>query len=343
MSSYVVAGRPMGSGPDVAMYQPATNFRAVKMSGEDGGFIKATEGIGYLDPWFLRHAAAATAAGFPWGPYHFARPGNNAVREANWFCQIILGTPGWTLPPVLDMEQPGTGSWVLTFCARVQAVTGIAPLIYTGAYVAYDRPQALANYALWIAAYNAGYSPDPNPEAIGQPPSCAPWGRNWSAWQYTSSATVPGVPGRCDRSVIDKNWLAAVTGQQPAPPIPEDDMPYTPEQLTAYAAAGANQATNPFIARDPSDGGMYVFCRLSMDRRPLVNEDAVVLANTQLGIPFLRAAGESQDISPDLVRLFAINADDAGTAVTLDPIALTGIVDQIAKAAADEEARRMAG
>ena len=120
-------------------------------------------------------------------------------------------------------------------------------------------------------------------------------------------------------------------------------MPYTPEQLTAYAAAGANQATNPFIARDPSDGGMYVFCRLSMDRRPLVNEDAVVLANTQLGIPFLRAAGESQDISPDLVRLFAINADDAGTAVTLDPIALTGIVDQIAKAAADEEARRMAG
>ncbi len=342
MSSYVVAGRPMGSGPDVAMYQPATNFRAVKLGGEDGGFIKATEGIGYLDPWFLRHAAAATAAGFPWGPYHFARPGNNAVREVNWFCDIILGTPGWTLPPVLDMEQPGTGQWVIDFCSQVRRRTGINPIIYTGAYVQYDRPAALTQWKLWIAAYNAGYSPDPNPEAIGQPPLCAPWGRDWVAWQYTSSATVAGVPGRCDRSVIDKNWLAAVTGQQPTPPVPEDDMPYTPEQLTAITVQGVT-AASVFIARDPSDGGMYVFCRLSMDRRPLVNEDAVVLANTQLAIPFLRPAGESQDISPELVHLFAINADDAGTAVTLDPAALTGLVGQIAKAVADEEARRMAG
>lgn len=327
MPSYTVAGREMRAGPDIAMYQPGADPQ-----GEDFVIIKLTEGIGYLDPWATRHAAKARAAGKPWAFYHFARPGNDPTREADWFCDMLAANPGWTLPPVLDMEQPGTGAWVLTFCLRVLARTGWVPVIYTGAYVPFDRPTALLRFALWIAAYNAGYAVDPNPEAIGQPPSCAPWGRNWSMWQYTSSANVPGVPGRCDRSVADAAWLA---GKTPTP-VPEDDMPYSPDQLTALMVTAAQTATVPFIARDPSDGGMYVFCRLTMDRRPLENADAVMAAREQLGIPFLRGddPNVSQDISPALVHIFALKSDTGATAVSLDPETLKGIVTQIAAATA---------
>lgn len=331
-NTYTVAGKTTVSGPDCAMYQPGTNFAAVKASGESFAIIKATEGIGYLDPWFTRHAASCNAAGLPWGAYHFARPQNDPVREANWFCQIILANPGWTLPPVLDMEAPGTGAWVDTFCRIVEQRTE-TPVIYTGAYVAYDRPSTLARYALWIAAYNAGYNTHPNPEQVGNPPLCAPWGRNWTGWQYTSSAIVPGVPGKCDRSVFETTWFHAQLGQAPptptpAPtPVPEDDMPYTVEQLTNVVIDAVTKAS-VFIARDPSDGGIYVFCRMSMDRRHLPTEQAVIDARNQLGIPWLRGDDPkaSQDISPSVVHLFAVNEDDVAATVKVDPADVAALV-----------------
>lgn len=278
-----VQGRVCVTGPDISMYQPGANLPLAASAGEALFVIKATEGVGYLDPWWTRHAASAQASGRPWMPYHFARPGNDPTREADWFAQIINGTAGW-FRWVLDMEQPGTGAWVLTFCDRVKQRTGRDGVIYTGAYVAYDRPAGLMQYPLWLAAYTAGYSPDPNPETMSPPPPCAPWGRDWEMWQYTSSASVPGIPGRCDHNVIDVVWLTEVTGQQPtppAPPPPEDDMPYSPDQLRAIIIDASR-----VIVRDPDTGGVYILDEFGMTRSHLADGDAVIRAHVELSIRF---------------------------------------------------------
>lgn len=112
-------------------------------------------------------------------------------------------------------------------------------------------------------------------------------------------------------------------------PIPEDDMPYTPQQLTQFSTDGTIIAGN-FIARDPRDGGVFIFTKLSMDRRHVPSVSAVTKARTQLGIPFLRGDDPtaSQDLDPEVVDLFAVNADD-GAPVELTADAMTALVQSV--------------
>jgi hypothetical protein len=70
---------------------------------------------------------------------------------------------------------------------------------------------ALASYPLWLANYRT--TPPPAPK---------PWA-SWLVWQHTSSATVPGIPGRCDRNQASPAFLPTTAPQ-------EDDMP-TPDDL----------------------------------------------------------------------------------------------------------------
>lgn len=348
MSTVNVLGRTCVTGPDVSMYQPGTNFSAAAAAGEAFAFIKATEGVGYLDPWFGRHTAAVKASGLPWAPYHFARPGNNPTTEADWFVNQIADK-GWTLPPVLDMEAPGTGAWVLTFCDRVAQRLGVAPVIYTGAYVAYDRPARLGSFTLWIAAYNAGYSPDPNPAAIGQPPSCAPWGRSWDIWQYTSSANVPGVPGRCDRSVMSYEWLTRMLGQPPTPPPPQEDI-VTDDDIKKIAAATAAVAyeNNNWIGRDARDGGsMYIF---HADAGTKVHIETLDQVDTITGPGGLSLKNRG-DMHPHITDSFTTELSDYAPGVLAKllserivtvPQALTDDdLAKIAKAVNDEQVRRL--
>lgn len=172
-------------------------------------FIKATERDTYVDAFYETNRSGAGDAGLRVGAYHFARPNgstDDAVRkdargEADHFLAIGAPAPG-DLYPVLDVEGDlgglDAGSlriWIRTWLERVEASTGVKPLIYTSPYLWTNRLDdtqefALAGNGLWVAHYTEAESP--------MVPAGNWAGNGWSFWQYTSKGSVPGIKGDVD-------------------------------------------------------------------------------------------------------------------------------------------------
>jgi hypothetical protein len=81
-------------GFDISHYQSSVDFDAAY---NNGGlrfvYIKATEGLTYLDPLFSDHYEGATSAGFIRGGYHFAHGDESASDQAEFFYE---NGGGWT-------------------------------------------------------------------------------------------------------------------------------------------------------------------------------------------------------------------------------------------------------
>lgn len=228
---------------DTSHYQNSIDWSRVKnatlpsVGVVRGAYLKCTERNDRTDPLYVAHAAGAKAAGVPTGAYHFARPSlgaNDAVQEADWFVGHLAKHE---LPPMLDLESTSldphsTTEWALNFCAQVKRRTGITPIIYTGAYFGMAPDVRLSAYPLWIAAYPAGYAPNPDPTHLHLPHLPASW-NHFTIWQYTSSGHVDGIAGNVDCNVVDSVWLDAILKPTP-PPVPH---PLPPEFLMALTDA----------------------------------------------------------------------------------------------------------
>jgi len=200
----------LGSGVDVSSHQhpggAAIDWRSVKAAGQSFGFIKATEGTHYTNPYFASDWKGAGAAGLLRGAYHFARPAlplSTAIDQARYFVSRTGTMTGKRdLPAVLDLETSGGLSrtdlarWTRTWLTEVKRLTGTAPIIYTGYSFWRDKvgnPTDIgADYRLMLASYPS----NPN-SATFRPLVPAGW-RNWTFWQYTSTGRVPGISGPTD-------------------------------------------------------------------------------------------------------------------------------------------------
>lgn len=187
------------TGPDVSNLQASVDFAQIKAAGHAFVYLKAGEGD-WTDPTFLARVKAARHAGLLVGAYHFVRPkaGRTGAQEAAFFVHRLqaAGLGKGDLRPAVDIEATelsiaGTRDYTLAFAREVQKLMGVAPLIYT--YASFNGGNwgaGFAPFGLWIAAYQA------------KPPTLpAPW-TSYAAWQFTSSAQVPGV-GKCDVSRTD--------------------------------------------------------------------------------------------------------------------------------------------
>jgi lysozyme len=181
-------------GIDVSHHQGNIDWMKVKAGKVDFAFVKATEGLGYIDPQFRRNAAGANAVGIPVGYYHYAHPeSNKALDEAKAFVDATKGQPA-QLPYVLDLEGESSKlstvdltSWALTFMREVKRLTGASVMLYTGAYFAKDEVgAALGEFPLWVAHYGTN-----------KPLDDSTWDK-WTVFQYTSSGAVPGIVGHVD-------------------------------------------------------------------------------------------------------------------------------------------------
>jgi lysozyme len=190
-------------GIDVSHWQGAVNWASVKSSGKTFAFCKATEGTTYTDSRFASNWAAMKSAGLVRGAYHFGRPGSDPVTQANRFCDVVRPTTG-DLQMVLDIEATDgktptqVRSWIVSFINRIKVRTGRPGIIYTGFYFWRDSAGNGSNLdcPLWLAAYTS------SPTAYVP----AAWS-TWSFWQYTSTGSVPGVSGNCDRNA----WNGSAT------------------------------------------------------------------------------------------------------------------------------------
>ena len=220
----------MIKGIDISNHQDRIDWSRVKADGIGFAYIKATEGVGFVDPKLNAFASGAEEAGIPHGFYHFARPDTHsgtstqtvigdAEAEADAFLSVAFPTRG-DLLPALDLETGGLGarllvSWVKAWLNRVTERTGVAPILYT--YPAFwsqmGNTTQFGSFRLWIANYGVAS------------PHLPPGWKSYTIWQYTSSGTVPGIAGMVDLDrLADGVTLAQIT-VGPKPPQPEQHLP----------------------------------------------------------------------------------------------------------------------
>lgn len=200
-------------GIDVSHWQGNIDWVQVAAAGKSFAIAKATEGVGYKDDKYDRNKAGARGNGLKFGAYHFARPENNPVREADWFVDNADYEPGMLIP-TLDLERTGgrgpTGltNWTKVWLARVDERLGVKPMIYMSPYFWRTNLNNTRWFAdngyevLWIAHWHVA---NPSPPADN-------WGgHGWTFWQYTSDGRVPGISGRVDLNRYRFESFARVT------------------------------------------------------------------------------------------------------------------------------------
>ncbi|WP_054815333.1 glycoside hydrolase family 25 protein [Nocardia arizonensis] len=192
------------SGPDVSSWQHIDgrliDWFAVRRAGYQFAMVKATEGLTYVNPYFVPDSVLMRAAGLARGTYHYARPQLPPEPQAAIYAATVLGQNGpLDLPPVLDLEQSGglpPGAlidWTHRYLNAVRTLTGRMPIIYTYPNFwksAMANTDQFADYPLWIADYRG----NDEPEVPGG------WS-TWTFWQTTDSGTIPGIYGRTDLNV----------------------------------------------------------------------------------------------------------------------------------------------
>ncbi|MEN3307278.1 MAG: hypothetical protein V7603_3480 [Micromonosporaceae bacterium] len=211
----IQAGRPAGypvGGIDVSSHDHrnfTVQWRTEVAAGSQFVYVKATEGMTYVNPNFRADYAAARAAHRYVGAYVYARPDRgNPVGQAEHFLRHArFSRDAQTLVPFVDLEWPYGGvrtgdcynltpaqmrAWIRAFIGRIEAGIGRQPMIYTNTYwwnpctgndTSYrDHPLDIANYTGRNPRLPAGWS-------------------TFALWQY-----LPGNPKKRhshDRDVVN--------------------------------------------------------------------------------------------------------------------------------------------
>ncbi|KFC58874.1 glycosylhydrolase [Flavobacterium gilvum] len=158
-------------------------------------FIRATVGNDRVDNEFERNWLGAKENKMIRGAYHYYRPNENSLEQAELFIKTVKLKKG-DLPPVLDIEKLpkeqsierlklGLKRWL----NAVEKHYGVRPIIYTGEKY-YDDflKDEFGDYLFWIANYNF-YR-----EEIQE---------DWLFWQFTEKATVPGIDSTVDVNIYN--------------------------------------------------------------------------------------------------------------------------------------------
>lgn len=186
-------------GIDVSRYQQSIAWEEVQsMKVKDirlgFAFIKATEGIGNIDPQFSRNWNRTKKNGIIRGAYHFFIGSKDGKMQAQNFINKVELETG-DMPPVLDVEQLNGASYlqlkreIKVWLAVVENYYHVKPIIYTNIGF-YNRclGAEFDQYPLWIAHYYQLHQPRIS--------------REWSFWQHTDEGRVNGIISKVDFNVF---------------------------------------------------------------------------------------------------------------------------------------------
>jgi len=177
-------------GIDVSYYQGKIDWQKVKEMKDDDvkitfAFIKATEGLLLVDPYFQRNWREAPKSGIKVGAYHFFRPQRSGLWQANFFLQTVSLEKG-DLPPVVDIESldgitpEQMRKQLNAFVVQVEAKTKVRPIIYSGLKFYKDYLMGYyEGYPFWVAHYHQ--------------PKLKLDDRLWKFWQHSDKAKINGI------------------------------------------------------------------------------------------------------------------------------------------------------
>ncbi len=165
-------------------------------------FIRATAGKDKKDKRFKENWKSAKKKGIIRGAYHYYRPNENSIQQANNFIATVKIEQG-DLPPVLDIEKlPRTQSLdslkigLRRWLDRVEQHYKMKPIIYSGeSYYTDFLKKEFSDYTFWIANYNFWKKrPD----------------KHWLIWQFTEKAQIEGVKGLVDVNLFNGDFVRLV-------------------------------------------------------------------------------------------------------------------------------------
>src|SRR5688572_19734658 len=158
-------------GVDVSVFEPRVNWRTVRAQGHRFALIRATSGIGYVDPKFAAHWSGARGEGILRGAYHYLFGGQDAKRQADLFIATVSKDIG-ELPPIVDLEdaynENVSNSKLISTCKAVldliEKAFGRRPMVYSRRSYLDDRfringkaPAWAKDYDIWVAQYPFKY------------------------------------------------------------------------------------------------------------------------------------------------------------------------------------------
>lgn len=157
--------------------------------------IRATAGNDKEDSQFDDNWKAAKKHHFIRGAYHYYRPNENSIEQAENFIKTVTLQKG-DLPPVLDIEQlpkeqsidslkVGLKRWL----KKIDAHYKVKPIIYTGEKYYEDfLKEEFKGYTFWVANYNFFV------ENIKD---------DWLFWQFTEKAVIDGINEKVDLNIYN--------------------------------------------------------------------------------------------------------------------------------------------
>lgn len=239
------------TGPDVSSFQhpngEAIDWPAVKGAGHSFAFVKATEGTGYVNPYFATDLAGARSAGLAVGAYLFLDPGDGAAQADHFHSAVAGHTRPGDLPVTLDYETSGVTHEALDAARERLHTYGYATMTYSyGPFVRQHIPAdcpRCASDPLWLAAYQS------------QTPAVPPPWREITFWQYADNAPMPGVPGGVsDCSVyLGAHW--PLTAQEDNEMAQWVQDPHSATQW-ALTAVGKRALSSPSQVRELQNRGL---------------------------------------------------------------------------------------
>lgn len=192
-------------GIDVSYAQGKIDWQKVKAMQEDSvhisfAFVKATEGLLTVDPYFKRNWREGPKVGITCGAYHYLHPNKNGSWQARFFLQNVKMETN-DLPAVADIEVlDGTRPQAMrkelqSFLTYVENRTKVKPIIYTNLSFYEDYLAGyFDNYPLWIAHY---YQDELKVNKK----------TNWWFWQHSDIAKVNGIGHTVDFNAFKGDTL----------------------------------------------------------------------------------------------------------------------------------------
>jgi len=185
-------------GIDVSHYQDIIDWSKVEnipgLRPVEFVFIRATMGRSKRDSYFT-YNWKSTKGKFLRGAYHYYRPDENSLLQADNFIKVVTLEEG-DLPPVLDIEKMPKGQsmdslkiGLKRWLNKVENHYKVRPIIYSGDhYFNNFLEKEFADYTLWIANYNRSLK--------------APK-KHWKMWQYSEKGVIDGINEFVDLNLFD--------------------------------------------------------------------------------------------------------------------------------------------
>lgn len=210
---------------DVSRWQGEIDWNAVKASGLISGVMlktvstnsklsKRKDGL-YIDPTFERNYAECKRLGIPLGVYYYTYAVSHTSADAELaLLKTALTGKTFELPICVDVEDNKLrklGKQALTDLTAYALATierwGFYALLYVGLKFGETRlymgGAALRKYDVWVARY-------PKDQSKTKPEDKPTTSWAYGMWQYTSTASVPGITGNVDLSHAYKDYTAII-------------------------------------------------------------------------------------------------------------------------------------